>query len=258
MPRSLPNDGAAEALRREAADWFARMHGPDAERARLDFERWRAADPTHRAAYARLDREWDFARGLRNTALGRARQLPRRRGLAGMWGRPRYVLAGAALCLAAIVAGVGWHRARPFDPAVAATLASGVGQIRTLRLPDGSRVTLDTDSAVMLAFDDTRRVVRLMRGRARFDVLHDPARPFVVEAVDRSVVATGTLFDVALWRGDLRVSLLRGAVDVRRGTAPRSLSGVVAHLGAGQSCALGPGAAAPVIGRTPRGADRWV
>jgi transmembrane sensor len=256
MPLSNGGGAGAEALRLEAADWWARMHGPEAERSRLDFERWRAADKGRRDAYGRLEREWEMSEGLRHSAMGRARQLPRKSTWGGFSGTPRFALAGAALCLAAIIGGLTWKVWEPSLQPSAATLASTVGQIRTLRLPDGSSVTLDTDSAVALAYTTSRRVIRLVRGRARFDVAHDAMRPFVVEADGQSVVATGTLFDVALWRGSLQVDLLRGTVDVRSGSMVSA--GSIAHLTAGQSCSFAAGQAAAAIERTPAGADRWV
>ena len=49
------NSTSEDALRRDASAWFARMQGPDADRYRLEFERWRAADPARRLAYERLE-----------------------------------------------------------------------------------------------------------------------------------------------------------------------------------------------------------
>src|SRR3546814_1555363 len=57
-------------------------------------------------------------------------------------------------------------------------LQSKLGEIREVQLPDGSRVTLDTDSLVLTKFDRDLRDVRLVRGRARFNVEKDN-RPFV-------------------------------------------------------------------------------
>src|SRR3546814_10843314 len=52
-------------------------------------------------------------------------------------------------------------------------LQSKLGEIREVQLPDGSRVTLDTDSLVLTKFDRDLRDVRLVRGRARFNVEKD-------------------------------------------------------------------------------------
>lgn len=258
MALPLGDAGDGEALRKAASDWFARMHGPEAERSRLEFERWRANDARNRAAYARLEGNWALASGLRNTPIGRARQLQRKRSWGLGTGQPRLVWAGAAFCAVLVVGGVAIKVRAPGGAVSAPRLASGIGQIRTFRLQDGSNVTLDTDSVVALAFTDTSRVIRLVRGRARFEVAHDRAHPFIVEADGRTVTATGTLFDVSLMRGAVRVNLLRGAVDVRSGTAVLPTPGPVEHLIPGQSLATVKGQTAPAIAAVPKGADRWV
>ncbi|MEO9132937.1 MAG: DUF4880 domain-containing protein, partial [Sphingomonas sp.] len=144
MALPLGDAGDGEALRKAASDWFARMHGPEAERSRLEFERWRANDARNRAAYARLEGNWALASGLRNTPIGRARQLQRKRSWGLGTGQPRLVWAGAAFCAVLVVGGVAIKVRAPGGAVSAPRLASGIGQIRTFRLQDGSNVTLDT------------------------------------------------------------------------------------------------------------------
>jgi len=52
------------------------------------------------------------------------------------------------------------------------------------------------------------------QGEAVFDVAHDPARPFVIAAGDRTVRVVGTRFDVRRRDGQLSVSVERGMVEV--------------------------------------------
>jgi transmembrane sensor len=223
-----------EAIRREAHRWSARMRGEDAAEDRAAFERWRAADPRHGAAYARLEAQWDQAGRLAQTAVGRARALPQRRAIA--WGSP----AGYAVAMAVVLLAVGlglWLRAPGIvsgKPAAGTEVASRVGEIRTLRLSDGSSVTLDTDSALRVAYTSAARKVILARGRARFDVAHDPDRPFVVVAGSGTVTARGTLFDVSLIGGHVGVTLLRGVVDVSRTDKGRRTNAAVVRLQPGQ------------------------
>lgn len=105
------------------------------------------------------------------------------------------------------------------DNPPALTLATARGEQRTVTLPDGSEMTLDTDSAVSLAFTGTRRDLTLARGRALFAVSHDHARPFAVRAGRHEVVALGTRFDVRLDPNRFGVTLVEGRVAVS-GTAP--------------------------------------
>src|SRR5690606_36355798 len=58
------------------------------------------------------------------------------------------------------------------------------------------------------------REIDLVRGRAMFDVAHDPQRPFSVVAGKRRVTALGTQFQVVRDRNDLVVTLAEGSVAV--------------------------------------------
>lgn len=123
-----------------------------------------------------------------------------------------------------------WHRAL----AVAASLlllfataywislpdqryATDVGERRTVFLADGSRLSLDAATRVDVNYDDSRRALTLHAGRAKFDVAHDPLRPFSVTAGGRTVVATGTAFSVELLQQEMRVILYEGHVAVVEG-----------------------------------------
>jgi transmembrane sensor len=208
--------GSDEAVRREAADWAALFHDPDAEVDREKFERWRAADPRHAEIFARVERGWERSALLAQTRFGRTRRLPeQRRGWFGP--RARYALAAAAVLIVAVAgltiasSSVLQRSARPD----ATELASQVGEIREMTLADGSTVTLDTDTALRTAFTPNERRLVLSRGRARFDVAHDADRPFVVIAGGSSIAALGTVFDVGIADGRVKVTLLRGTVEVR-------------------------------------------
>ncbi|NML08054.1 FecR domain-containing protein [Sphingomonas sp. G-3-2-10] len=222
----------------QAGVWFARMRGPDRERWRAEFERWRAADPAHRDAYDRAGEQWIDTGGLAGTEMGRNRRLPERR--PPIWQMPgaRPAFAAVALILA-VLAGI-WALREPGgdagDGALVAAVepqTTSVGEVRTMKLTDGTTVTLDTDSAVEVRLSADLRQVRLIRGRARFDVAHDAVRPFRVEAGGRTVTALGTLFDVGFEPGGVRVSLLRGSVDVR-GLAPAGGVASVTRLAPGE------------------------
>jgi transmembrane sensor len=56
--------------------------------------------------------------------------------------------------------------------------------------------------------------LELVRGQAQFQVAHDIGRPFTVHACDKTVVATGTSFNVDLLAGDVIVTLIEGRVSI--------------------------------------------
>lgn len=226
------------SIEQEAADWFARMRGPDADASRAAFEAWRT-DPACAQAYEDKQRAWDTTMFLANTATGKRRSLE-------SLGRRQITLPGWTWAAAAFLA-VGIGAMLAFKGAGGLDVHAGSHRLesaamdeapRTISLPDGSNVTLDRGARLQVAFDGRERRLRLLAGRARFAVAHETARPFVVEAGGGSVVAHGTLFDVALRPGAAAdVSLLEGAIEVRSVHAGRR--GVDLKAGQGISIASG-------------------
>lgn len=142
-----------------------------------------------------------------------AARRARREAWAGFFRLPRLALVGsvaAAVALAVLVL-------PPRD-----TLRTDVGEIRTKTLADGSTVTLNTDTRLRVEMMEKERRIKLLEGQARFDVAHDAARPFRVEAGGIMVTALGTAFDVAALPRGTTVTLIEGkvVVDVAASKAP--------------------------------------
>lgn len=204
----------------EAAAYFVarRAEGLTASEEEL-LAAWLGADENHARELGRADRAWglfDEAGDHEILAAMRAHAVaPKRRSWAS-W-RPA---AAAAMLLLLVGASLMLFLSR--DPRPSATgggpapilYASAPGQVREIRLPDGSVMTLDSGSR---AVGRGERSIELARGRAYFAVSADPSRPFAVTAGDRRVVALGTRFDVALAADGLTVNLLEGRVTVGPG-----------------------------------------
>ncbi|WP_448659193.1 FecR family protein [Sphingomonas sp. CJ99] len=235
-------------LRREAADWLARLEGPDADLHRPAYARWRDAHPAHAAAMARLERHWAASHVLSDSALVNTNPLR------PPWWRLPHGRTTLALGAAASIALVAAFAMRLTEPVATATrLASAVGELRALTLSDGTRVTLDTDSRIAVRFDGSSREIVLHRGRARFDVAADPRR-FMVTVGDLVILDRGTVFDVRAERGQVQVALIEGDVEVA-GRSPGQLARPV-RLRPGQQVSLpGAGAATPSIG--PAAGTAW-
>ncbi len=125
--------------------------------------------------------------------------------------RPRrWPLAlAAAVAALALVAGWGWRQYGVIERAAHATALGATGEVR---LGDGSRATLSSDSRIEVALSGARRRVELRRGEAYFDVAKDPGRPFSVQAGAHRVVAVGTHFSVRRDPAGLRVVVTEGSV----------------------------------------------
>src|SRR5690606_33491641 len=89
---------------------------------------------------------------------------------------------------------------------------TGIGESRIVSLADGSTVQLDTGTAIALFDGAEGRGVRLLSGRAWFEVARDADRPFRVAASDVTITVTGTQFDVGLTGDAVEVGLAEGSV----------------------------------------------
>jgi transmembrane sensor len=92
-------------------------------------------------------------------------------------------------------------------------VADGTGPA-TFALPDGSRVTLNANTAIAVRYGAQRRAVRLLRGQAFFQVIHDSARPFTTDASESVISDLGTDFDVLMRGHSLLVTLVSGSIAV--------------------------------------------
>lgn len=233
-------------VRREAAAWVARLGGGTGEQDHAAFRSWYEADRRNAETYDRMAAIWSASGQL-------AKAPPRERGTPAPT-RRGFVFAIAASVLAVVAiafllqGGAPWGADEP-----PLSYATARGELREVALPDGSRIMLDAGSRIELAFSATERRLFLREGRARFSVAHE-ARPFIVQAGQDQVLATGTVFDVSLLGNRLAVVLLQGSVEIRqsRGAAPP----ITRRLTAGHRLVLqdrGAAATAPVA----RGDTAW-
>ena len=227
-----------EGLREEAAAWLARLRGPSTPEDHAAFEAWYDAAPEHAEAYDGVLRTWEAVGLAKHAPAGQARSRPRSGGIH----RCRYAIAAVAAAIVIALLAFGAYGTRLGTPASVRSgeFASGTGEVRTLELVDGSRITLNSASAVRAAYSASERRVELLRGRARFAVAHNEARPFVVATPVGLVIAHGTVFDVAFDGRRASVSLIEGSVEVR----PMAVAGKSAGprlLTPGQQVIVQPG-----------------
>lgn len=196
----------------EAAAWFTRLsHVSVTTDTLYAFREWKR-NKDNAAAYAAVEATWDRAKGLGGDPDIRART-------AELLERPSRVsdrrirVIPAALALggagvASVAAAVTWLAlSQP-------VYRTGVGEQRLIVLADGSRVRLNTDSAIRVRLGGKARRVELARGEAFFEVRHDPQRPFTVVADGARITDFGTSFDVRRTLTAVKVTLMEGQVRV--------------------------------------------
>ena len=74
---------------------------------------------------------------------------------------------------------------------------TSIGEHKVVLLPDGSEITLNTDSQLSVSFTRNARVLYLARGEVHVRVAEEE-RPLSVVAADQIVQATGTAFTVEI------------------------------------------------------------
>lgn len=216
------NDNSSrETINEEAALWHARLDSGTAdERA---FEAWRNADPRHGVAFARINATADVLDTLRGLKLADEPKttptpVPNRRQFI-VWGAGCLALAGGVSLWA-----VTNSRAQA---------STGVGDQKSITLPDGSQLTLNTDSKASWKFDDKERRIWLDRGEIGVVVASDK-RPCLIHA------GTGV---VKLTEGDLNARLREKTLDVTvlKGACTLSKGGQIGQqVGAGEAALAGP------------------
>lgn len=217
----------------QAAAWFARRRsGPWLDSDAKEFAAWLKAEPEHTTAWESYERLWKQLDNVRDhpSVLALREQASQR--ATGRQLKQRFGLVGVAVAASAILAVVTWHEVRapsketflnsiaqqvsPLESTSTFTrdVSTEIGERSMVVLADGSRVTLNTASAVRAKFSGGERRIALIRGEAFFDVAKDQSRPFIVSAGSRQVVALGTSFGVRLDDRQVKVTLVEGKVRV--------------------------------------------
>ena len=257
-------------IEEQAANWIARRSdtgrpwGADEERA---LQAWRDTSLAHEVAYLRLDTAWHRADRIAALAPGvtldsaigwpvpgpvaetpgpaQATALPApvstlapaALDFAALRFRPRTarryrrwsvgltaVLACAAVTASAVLL---WRQQAAPEPMHLVTARGGTS---VATLPDGSTVTLSSDTQVVVTYGRRTRQIELKQGEALFAVAKNPQRPFVVQAGDHRVTALGTQFSVRYSSADTRVILTEGKVRLD-GAADTATGGVLMQPG---------------------------
>ncbi len=244
-----PEDSETSRADAEALDWIVQLQEhPEDAALRGAFESWRNASPLNAAAWVETARVYAGIGDLPPVHSGRWRQ--RRAGTerppvrpARRQGRSHATRLDGRRKKLATVAIAGSAAAAVFAlfilPEAAlrwrADVVTGTAELREVRLDDGTVTSLAPDSAIGIDYAHGERRVTLLRGRAWFEVRHDPARPFRVIAGNVETTDLGTAFEVRMGSDDINVAVERGVVRVDDAAAAPAVS---ERLAAGQSLSI--------------------
>jgi len=148
-------------------------------------------------------------------------QLHKNRGLKrGYW---VYIRVASILMLVGILSGLlywgGITSRHPSPKSTVATYVTKSDQQKVFSLSDGTKIRLNEGSTLTVPrkFSDNSRKVQL-RGEAYFEVAHDPAHPFLVNAIGSTIEVLGTKFNVKTdsVAKSVQVAVVAGKVALRK------------------------------------------
>lgn len=211
-----------------ARAWLIKMRGEDAGALRGEFDAWLLASADHAEAYRRAEKRMSALAILKSSARHGTDHMAERRGRLRGW--LPWGAAATAIAILIIAFGAG-GASLPGQPGSVSTaraaepLVTQRGEIRTFRLADGSRATLDTDSHLEVTLGTDDRHMRLIKGRVRLSVASQAA-PLRIEVGRGAATANDAELDIGVDEaGTVTMALRRGEAELRPdGKAERATS----------------------------------
>jgi len=210
----------------QAAKWLAVLDSDNPSPVQIaEFKKWIAQSEEHREEFESLLSFWGELNILTQTVPPRQKANRTRARHTRLWPQAFACLAVVAVVVMLI-----------FMPAGPSVYVTGIGEQKTIVLPDGTSALLNTNSRMEVDYDDSHRRIRLGYGEALFEIERDPDRPFEVHAGDGTVRALGTIFGVYLVDGSVEVLVTEGVVEIEKSKPmPIEQPGVMEELSAAQN-----------------------
>lgn len=208
--------GNCETVEEEACYWLIKLDGdePLSDEERQQLNDWIERNPSHSKELLSISAFWNDANILTELSVPlhgkRENDRPTSFGFSSFWQKYNRVTL-ACFCLLSIMV-VMWNGQEEWVSN--GLYATAIGDHRVTQLRDGSIVTINTDSQIQVDYSEQERKIRLLRGEAHFDVVHDPDRPFKVFVGEGMVRAIGTSFSVKLTDSEINVLVSEGRVDL--------------------------------------------
>lgn len=198
-----------------AVEWLVELQAADHDEATHEaFQRWLAAHPDHKLAWQHIETVNTRFNGLASplgSAVAKAVLTPRRSL------KRRQIIKTLVVILFA--GSTGWWVDEKIPwLAWTADERTHIGQRRNITLADGSRVVLNTDTAINIRFTANERRLQLVRGEILVTTNQDSAsiaRPFIVETAQSELRPLGTRFTIHQQTMSNRLSVFEGAVEIR-------------------------------------------
>lgn len=212
MPSTQPSSPQQSASN-QASAWFARLHADDVTtKEQEQFKNWYGESQQHAQAYDKMLLLWDRLEAPSKRVHAR---LEAEQPVPGKQSYIRRLMATSALALLVLLS----YQLPVHYQNWQSDYHTAPGKQLTVVLDDGSRLTLNTDTALAVNLSDKQRNLELLRGEAYFQVSPDKNRPFIVSNGTATARAVGTAFSVKKTDEDMQVIVSEGTVEVSSGKA---------------------------------------
>jgi transmembrane sensor len=217
----------SDELFQEAVLWHGRLRDLPASYGRyemvvVEFESWREQSSLHQAAFCEVELLWgklelpikriwraqtQVSHGISAIQPGKSKSTNQKH---FFWRRAVALVAAIVLCVV-----TGHYFKNDVEHYFNPDLYITAQQPMTRTLPDGSKVMMNVQSRLEIAFSVDKRLVKLQEGEVWFDVAHNAQKPFVVETALGNITVLGTRFNVRKTADAVFVSLVKGRVELR-------------------------------------------
>lgn len=223
------NTAANSELTQQAIDWLVLLRSDDIQDDELcAFADWLAEDHAHSEAFAEAETLFEqmaLAAGSENVAELNLSQVTEKNKPQAIrnsgrvknrvnffdWLKPSYVVAASFIIFCIVFLSPQTY----LTERLTSDYFTKAGEMREVKLVDGSILLLNTNSAVSIHYDDSVRKVILHHGQVRFTVAKALARPFVVATDNLNIRALGTVFDVyKTKKSDVKITVQEHAVAI--------------------------------------------
>ena len=229
----------------QAATWYAELQESPSSQSYPDaFQHWLDAKPENRLAWQSVLNISQRFQPLCESEARKTAALTALTHTSHHAGRRQVLKMAAWLSVGSLLGWSTW-RHTPLHQHLQAWNAdyySPRGTITPLTLADGSRIWLDTDSALDVDYSPTQRALRLLNGRVMIETAADPQRELTVTTTEGTMRALGTRFSVQARDGSTELQVYQGAVEV----SP-AIIGDRWRVNAGHAVTFNRNAIAPVV-----------
>lgn len=211
MPADNKDLFISEKIIEQAADWLVRLESSEdlTRQELLAFEQWRQASPENTAAWAKAESFTNKLHGLPSTLTMKSLLRPK---------DPEKRTSLGKLLLMLMTIPTGWAAWKyNVSKGESSQYQTATGQQITIKLDDGTQVSLNTQTTVDVYFDNKQRALFLRQGEIYIETAKDAPdknRPFYVISPEGTLQALGTRFNVRLLAGKTQLSVYEGAVQI--------------------------------------------